>query len=1188
MKASFLRPLRLAATATLFAAVPAHAGSPVFETEREFTTAGDFNGDGTMDVLIIDKPTGLYRVGTRSAAPTPAFAPSRPTGVENVRGAALGRLNGTASDSFAVTSPAQNRVQIMTPTTSGYIEPRTVLNAGITPETMAAIDITTGPTPTAEDDLALVVADDPTHGHALREIRSNAGSWSIIDTGSCPDLTTIRGNPLRTSVAGTALVGFIRDAGATNTFHAVDPTGAGFTDVLVSSVLADNTRFITVPFETPDMDVVFYVPGSADVHVQRITPSGPGWVLGADDLTTFSATIAQIIPVLDTTGMRMLVRFDNGSVAIYSYTAAGGFGAPTAIAPSGTAGVLSGLVPIPGNAGFLLLYAPGVGQPSSMAVSFANTGSGWTQTGITPLPGVNRFSSYANILLLSDLPFRSDNPLLFGSYQAGDWSTAVSVGGGPFNVTAQVASYLGETSGIGASSAQVVGVASTAPGGTAVNQLHAQFSMRSFDSHLGSAVEDTTISPVAGTYNQSIQITFSGHSGGSTVYYRLGTSGAFTAYNPALPPWVFTDGTVQYYTDKPGTGPSPTHSASYSFTTPPALQDLDGDGVPDFVELDSGLDPTSGPDSDGDGLTDRDELAAGFNPRNPTIVPPDAPKLSTMILDAGFKSENAGGTSLGLATAGTTFTVTSAVGDALGSGVVGTGASWSPSYGRATVLNASGDQHFLIVRSEDNFTVVPGSGSEPSGRAKLAVVPVPELDGWSFGTTQGAAVTTGTAWSWGSTNWFSGNDNWDVIDDTEGFDSGWSSSQQSLTFNIGGAAPAALAWKTDFAASANRGGQPYVRLTVTPVTTLSAMILMEALSDALAARGLAPTIPPDGSQLSEVPVSSLLDLRQPSAAFPTAPVLRVAQVVAEVDAAVNGGDPGALALRKLARDVYARHEALTPLTLGDLPAPLGALRTFVSTGALPTDYQSGGSLTGGEMTDAATKLAEILGNVTTRSSATYTLYVRSAASPAGLTLLENSTGTTYAIIDGGMNNIALPSDIRLAAGTSLEVTAYNDVPEIAGYPALEVIDLSVSSLPSVVDLDSDSDLLADSWERHHFGSLDYDLYDIGDSGAFSLGEEYFRGTDPRWAGSSPSGLPTSLVFSNFRLIREGPGSLLRVNWPADYADFINVHFQATEDLSSWTYPSGFTATDAGGGVFVKALTFDRPKRFFRPVASLKR
>jgi hypothetical protein len=170
----------------------------------------------------------------------------------------------------------------------------------------------------------------------------------------------------------------------------------------------------------------------------------------------------------------------------------------------------------------------------------------------------------------------------------------------------------------------------------------------------------------------------------------------------------------------------------------------------------------------------------------------------------------------------------------------------------------------------------------------------------------------------------------------------------------------------------------------------------------------------------------------------------------------------------------------------------------------------------------------------------------------------------------------------------LIVTAYNDLPSIAGYTGLEVISLSVSSLPTVIDIDSDGDLLADTWEMHHFGTLSLGLYDSGDGGAYTLGEEYFRGTDPRWSGNSPAGAPTPLVFSNLRLTRDGSGPLLRVNWPSAYSSFINVNFQASEDLLTWAYPVGFSAVDAGGGVFNKSLTFDRPRRFFRPVASLKR
>jgi len=1176
-----------------------HAAMPVFETDREFTASGDFNGDGTLDVIIIDKPTGLYRVGTRTGTGTPSFANSRPTGVSNVGGVALGKLNGTVFDSFAVTASDQNRVQVLTPNITGYIEPKSILTAGIGPQTMCAIDITTGASPTPEDDIALIVANDPTLGCALREIRSNAGAWSIIDIGDCPEGVVQRGNPFTTTVGGTALFGFIRDAGTTNTFHAVNPTGVGFTDILVSSAMPDNTQFIAVPFESPNMDLVFYVPGSADVHVRRVTPSGPDWILGVDDLTTFSATVAQIIPVQDTTGMRMLVRFVNGSVALYSYTAAGGFGSATAISPTGASGVLSGLVPVSGSAGFLLLYAPGVGQPSSTAISFANTGSGWSQTGITSLPAVSAYSSYANILLLSNFPFREDNPLLLRSYHSGDWSNSVTVGGGPFNVNASIANYVSATTGIGASSAQLVGVASSSPPGTAVNQLHAQFSMATFDSKIGPVIEDVSVSPVAGTYNKSIQLTFSGNSGGSTVYYRLGTSGAFIAYNAASPPWVFTNGTVQFYADRPGVGTTPTHSAVYQFTTPAALQDKDGDGVPDFVEVESGLDPAAGLDSDNDGFTDRDELAAGTSPKNAADTPAEEPTLSTMIVDVGVRSDTVAGLSAGFAESGTTFDVTDLAGRPLGShhdatlminvqgGEVGVGAS-STSYGRVNVLNATGDTGFVVVRSEQNFTVIPSTGVEPRGREKLGIVPTPDMDGWSFGITQGTPVATGTTFSWGGVNWQSGNANWRAIDDTQGFDSGWSSSQQTLTFAINGGTGAAASWKAGFITAANRGGQPYAKIALTPVTTLEALIVHSALDTLFTARGYTPTTP-DGAVFDSTSIGSLRDLRSPDATHPTAPVVRVPVLLSYINTQLNGSDAGAQALRKLARDVYDRHESLATDHLGDMPTPLKALHTWVSTGALPTEYQTGGSLSAGELTDAATKLSAILAGITTRTSSTYTLYVPSTASPVGLTLAQNSGATiTYALVDANLNAFALPADLALPTGTPLLVTAYNDLPTVGSYTGLEVISLSVSSLPTVIDADSDNDLLADTWEMHHFGSLDFNLYAIGDGGTYSLGEEYFRGTDPRWAGSSPGGPPTPLVFSGFQLNRDTGTPTLRVNWPAAYSSFIKVDFQAADDLVTWTYPVGFNATDAGSGLFTKTLSFDRPRRFFRPVASLKR
>jgi hypothetical protein len=59
---------------------------------------------------------------------------------------------------------------------------------------------------------------------------------------------------------------------------------------------------------------------------------------------------------------------------------------------------------------------------------------------------------------------------------------------------------------------------------------------------------------------------------------------------------------------------SPITSAVFSFSASPEAQDSDSDGVPDFVELQFGLDPTGGSDADDDGLSDLDELLGGTRP----------------------------------------------------------------------------------------------------------------------------------------------------------------------------------------------------------------------------------------------------------------------------------------------------------------------------------------------------------------------------------------------------------------------------------------------------------------------------------------------------------------------------------------------------------------------------------------------
>lgn len=156
----------------------------------------------------------------------------------------------------------------------------------------------------------------------------------------------------------------------------------------------------------------------------------------------------------------------------------------------------------------------------------------------------------------------------------------------------------------------------------------------------------------------------------------------------------------------------------------------------------------------------------------------------------------------------------------------------------------------------------------------------------------------------------------------------------------------------------------------------------------------------------------------------------------------------------------------------------------------------------------------------------------------------------------------MPTSSEAPAGTPLQVTAYNDLPQIAGYTALEVISLSLTSLPFVVDEDSDGDLLADNWELRHFGTLAYNGFANVDGSGYSLAQEYLEGTEPRCNTISPTVGPIALQFNYFDMVNLPPLQV-RAHWPERYASAVNVLLETSEDLITWDTLTPLMATDLG-------------------------
>lgn len=290
----------------------------VYETEREFFSAGDFDGDGRADVVVVDRASGKYRLGYAQSDGTYRWVDNRVTGVKDVSGITVGRLFDPQRDALGVTAADANLIAVVEAANPGQgsrAEPVTFESLG--PAAMLAVEIG-GDGNTPLDDLLIVSIyndPDPFKATMVRNVGVDFGGSVIAEE-------TVQRQPTRLNRVVLQRNGPARAAGVLvgpdDAVFAVASFAGGAPElVLEVPGLPVNSAYAMAHCRGEALaEVIFYQAGQASLQVAPIT-SASATSATAGPLKTFALDqpIKLVVPVPGGKADRLLVLFGKGESA---------------------------------------------------------------------------------------------------------------------------------------------------------------------------------------------------------------------------------------------------------------------------------------------------------------------------------------------------------------------------------------------------------------------------------------------------------------------------------------------------------------------------------------------------------------------------------------------------------------------------------------------------------------------------------------------------------------------------------------------------------------------------------------------------------------------------------------------------------------------------------------------------------
>ncbi len=1091
----------------------AQAAPQVYESTGEFFAAGDFDGDGRADALLIDKAAGVMRIGYQLAAETWTWVPARPAGAVPVTAVALGHFLNATRDAIAVTSPAANRVLIHPASSPAAADAPLTHYDLVGPDALAPIPLPDFGGLAGRDQIFAGSANDPNAlPYYLVGIEPAGGLLITLSL----DAVHRRGQPILLKTGSAAGAAFLAGSGATVELRVYDGI-LGSLPVLVSGGVASEAQYASAKFNaaSPLSRVIFWTPGAPQLRVRPVTePVAGSFALGAETSYTLAGNITQLTVLDDPAGPRLLVIFNDGTSAnIFTFNGSSAPVLVTSLTP--VAGERFRTATIAGGGNFVLTSSPATTTRSAIFRPYHRaSAASYTALTAVSLPVVTTNAGRANVLVFAEPPFVSPTARPLDALHAGDWSRSVSLGGG--SVSAVVETFASTSAGLDNPVSANLG--SVVAGGTDVlaNQFEPYLSISSLRPVYDTPSLEPAITPLPGSFDTAQQLRFSAPPGVS-VNFRLGT-GAWQTWTGDFQ-WLIDDVTVSYYgTD--GVRSSALRSAAFTFNKDGPFLDSDHDGVPDFVEIANGLDPRAGPDTDGDSWNDDTELLAGTNPADPNDPVRPPPPASLPLPPRA-------------ANTGVTLTATLQ--------------SWRAGAPEPTLLPVADTR----IDAIDTAGTLLATRSTTAGNDSVVIGNLAVERATRF-----LSLTTAPAWE---------------RDDGTGV----THASQSIAivpapgpppplvnlYTPGGGTPAAeaAAWVAALAAAEAAQTPSVATATLSPVDSLVALLIERKVDDILIARGAnaATRLSLFDTGLSDagarrVTPAQLAALELPGPANQAAWRLDLMHSLIDQGVKDVPGSAGVQALRQLAADIYEQFDsvwqppsATNPNGItAAFPPPIDLLRSLARGEALPQAYRDLSALNSSQITSAQAAITSILALTTTRPESTLTLTTRADSFRTDCTVF-NHGATPVALVDHDSKPWRLLGSAALPVGAAAQVRGFTDrppPPPACAASTLEVITAVVLTLPAGVITDSDGDGLGDEWELAFFGNLNQVGSGDFDGDGKTNAQEFAAGTDPAGAPSIAFVAPPPDLVAPVLSITLNAAGQIELSWDGPKAGAASLRY----------------------------------------------